>query len=105
MHAGAGEVADDVSAVFKKSENDNDTACLIFAQKASGAASDDHNGNLLLIGFHMDSGAVAGVALYVDPASAHGVTGSVSNAAADQDLSLIHRVPDGILRIAFYGNT
>ena len=52
----------------------------------------------------MDSGAVSGIALYIDFAAAHGITGSITDIAVDQNFSFIHGIAYGVLCICFYGN-
>ena len=88
MHTGTGEVADDAFVAFVKSEDDDQPSGLVFSQEAARTSADDHNRKFFSVGLHMDSGAVSGIALYIDFAAAHGIAGSITDIAMDQNLSL-----------------
>ena len=107
MHTGAGEVAHDALAIRFETKHNDDTACLVFAQKASGGAADDHHRHLFLVSLHVDAGTIAGVALDQDLATAHGITGSITDVAVDDDLTFIHGIADSVLRVGIdrYGGT
>ena len=100
VHSGAGEIADDRLFSAGKSQHDDDAARLIFSEEAAGPAADHHDRHLILIGLHMDSGAVAGIALDKDLAAAHRIARRIPDIAVYNDLTVIHRIADGILCIA-----
>ena len=48
----------------------------------------------------MDARTVAGIPLYIDLAAPHGVSRRIADAAVDDDPSAVHRIADGVLRVA-----
>ena len=52
----------------------------------------------------MDSGAVSGIALYIDFSAPHGITGSVSDVSINQYFPFIHGIAYGVLGISVYSN-
>ena len=73
VHSRAGEIADDGAGTLSQAQNHNDAAGLVFAEKAPGLAADDHNGELITIGLHMDAGTITGVPLDIELAAPHGI--------------------------------
>ena len=104
MHSGTGEIAYNAFVIFMKSKDDNHASCLVFSKEATCTSADDHNRNFFFVSLHMDSGAVSGVALYIDFSAAHGITGSVTDIAMNQNLSFIHGIAHSVLRIRIYRN-
>lgn len=85
VHARAGEIADDGAGALSQAQNHNDAAGLVFAEKAPSLATDDHNGELITIGLHMDAGPITGVPLDIELAAPHGIARRITDAAADND--------------------
>ena len=104
MHSRSAEVADYRSRAGISAENDYQTACLIFSEKASAYSADNHNGKLLFVSFHVDSRTVACVALNIDFSASHRIACRIADIAVNDDFSVIHRVACGVLSIAVNGN-
>src|SRR5574344_852336 len=114
VHAGAGEVAGDVT-LHGSSENDvavdcrgrikiqhdNRAACLVFAEKASRLAADNDSRLLRLVCLHVDACAVSCVAADVDGTAAHGVAGGIACVAVHDDFAAVHRVACRVLHVSF----
>ena len=50
----------------------------------------------------MNSGAVAGIAPYVNLSSAHSIPGCVSDVSVNNDCSRVHSISDRVLSVAVY---
>ena len=100
MHTGSAEIVDRIRAVLADAEHKNETAGEILAEERTCLAADYHNREVLLVGLHVDAGAVAAVALDIDLAAAHRVAAGVADVAVHNDLTGVHGVADGLLRVA-----
>ena len=54
-------------------------ASLVFPQKAPGSSADDHYRDFFFVRFHVDTGAVSGVAFYKNLSTTHGVPRRVTD--------------------------
>ena len=100
MHTRSAEIVDRICAVLTDAENEDEAAGLVLAEERACLAADDDDGEVLLIGLHVDAAAVAAVALDEDAAAAHAVAAGVADVAVDDDIALVHRVADRLLRVA-----
>ena len=100
MHPRAGEIADDGPPVGVQAQDDDDTACLVFAQKTPGLSADDHQRDFVLISLHVNARAVAGISADIDLSAAHGIASGIPGAPVNDDRPGIHGVPDRILRVS-----
>ena len=100
MHTRSAEIVDRIRAVLADAEHEDKAARLILTEEGAGLAADDDDGEVLLIGLHVDAAAVAAVALDEDAAAAHAVAAGVADVAVDDDVALVHRVAGGFLRVA-----
>ena len=85
MHTRPAEIVDRICAVLTDAENEDEAAGLVLAEERACLAADDDDGEVLLIGLHVDAAAVAA---------------GVADVAVDDDVALVHRVADRLLCVA-----
>ena len=99
VHPRAGEIACNGPSVSVQSKHDDDSAGLILSEKGSGPAADHDHGQMLLIGFHVNPGAITGVTLNIDSAAAHGVARRIPDVPVNHNGPRVHGVAYGVLRV------
>ena len=105
MHSRAGKVTHYLPVLISETEHYDETSGLILAEKASSTTADNHNGQLVLISFHVNSRPVARTAADKDLSAAHCVACRVADAAMHNYCAVIHCVSNCVLGIAVDLNT
>ena len=100
MHSRTRKVSDCGLAVLLETEDDYESACLVFAEEASRPFTDDDYGLFFLVLLHVNAGSVACAAFDVDCSAAHCIACRVSDVSVNNNLSVVHRVAHRVLRVA-----
>ena len=77
-------------------------AGLVLTQKAACRSADDNHRHLVLVLFHMNSGAVAGGSFDINLSAAHRVAGRIAGVAVDGNHAVIHGIAGCLLRVSLY---
>jgi hypothetical protein len=72
----------------------------IYAEKVARLASADQDRPQVLVGLHVNPDAVADITPDEDLAASHAIAKHVSSRAMHDDLPIVHRVADAVLRVA-----
>ena len=104
VHSRRAEIADRAAVLAAYSEHDYLAAGLIFREKITGSAADNHERFFLHVLFHVYARAVARRALHKYLSVAHSIARRVADVAVNCDRSVVHGVADSVLRVSVNGD-